>query len=265
MFSSRADLVCASDDPETSKAMPIPKPIDSPRNNRLLAALPDGEFEKLLPVLEHVELEAGAILWETDEMGEYLYFPTTCLISLVYQNDAGVSVSVATFGRSGIAGTGMVVGSVRTPDRAVVTYGGAAYRMKASLVKNELADCGAFHALLLAYTNSLMTNISQHAICNRLHRIDQQLCRWLLDCKDDLQTDSLVITHDQIASVLGVRRESISLAAAQLQKSKIIRNSRGKIRILDTERLARAACECYSVVEQHLDEELKQYEREHRN
>lgn len=248
--------------PDITKKMPIPKPADTPRNNRLLAAMPDRELERLAPVLEYVELETGSILWETDESGEHIYFPTTSLISLVYENDAGVSASIATLGRRGIVGTGMIVGNIRTPDRALVTYGGGAYRMKASLVRNELADCGAFHSLLLTYTNSLMTSIAQHAICNRLHRIDQQLCRWLLDCQNDLQTDVLSITHDQIACVLGVRRESVSLAAAQLQKAKAIKTGRGRIRISDRDRLANAACECYSVIDEHLEQALKQYSNE---
>lgn len=245
--------------------MPIPKPLDNPRNNRILAALPSGELDKLEPVLEYVELENGTILWETDEIGEYLFFPTTSLISLLYENETGVSVSIATIGRSGVVGTGMVVGDLRTPDRAVVTYSGAAYRMKASLVKEELAECGDFHSILLNYTNSLLINISQNAICNRLHRIDQQFCRWLLDCRDELETDLLSLTHDQIAGILGVRRESISLAASQFHKIKLIRTSRGKVRILDPERLLSASCECYSVVKSHLDKALEKYAEQHRS
>jgi CRP-like cAMP-binding protein len=245
--------------------MPIPKTTDSPKNNRILAALPAAELEKLEPVLERVELERGSILWETDEKGEYLFFPTTSLVSLLYENESGISVSIATIGRSGVAGTGMVVGNIETPDRAIVTCGGGAYRMKASLVKEELADCGDFHTILLNYTNSLMIHISQNAICNRLHRIDQQFCRWLLDCRDELQTDSLSITHDQIASILGVRRESVSLAASQFHKTKLIRSGRGKVRILDPEQMANAACECYSVVKERLDQSLKAYAREHRS
>lgn len=243
--------------------MPIPKFVDNPRNNRILAALPERELDKLLPELEHVEYEKNEVLWETDEKGEHIYFPTTSLISLVYENETGTSVSIATLGRNGVVGAGLIGANVRGPDRAIVTHGGAAYRMKVSRVNNELAECGDFQALLLSYTNSLLTNVSQHAICNRLHRIDQQLCRWLLGCCDELQADSLSITHDQIAGILGVRRESVSLAASQLQKRKLIKTTRGKVRILNTDRLADAACECYSVVKKHLDQTLQQYASDH--
>ncbi len=243
--------------------MPLPKLADTPRNNRILAALSDPEMEEVGPKLEHVRLETEQILWETDERGSHLYFPTTSLISLVYETDTGMSVSIATLGRSGIVGAGLIGGNVRTPDRAVVTYGGSAYRIKVAQVDNELADCGDFHKLLLAYTNSLMTKISQNAICNRLHRIDQQLSRWLLDCHDELATDSLAFTHDQIACILGVRRESISLAASQLQKGKIIKTSRGKVHISNPAQLSKTSCECYSIVREHLDKTLARYTSEH--
>lgn len=243
--------------------MPIPKPGDDPTNNRILAALPESELDKLREELEHAELEADQVLWEPDEEADYLYFPTTSLISLVYENDAGSSISIATLGRSGVAGIGLITGNVRTPDKAVVLYGGSSYRMKASRVENELKECGDFHALLVTYTHSLLVHISQNAICNRLHRIERQLCRWLLDCRDELQTDVLSVTHDQIASLLGVRRESISLAAAQLQKRKLIKTNRGKIRILDAEGIRSAACECYAIVNDHLNQALKEYSAEH--
>jgi CRP-like cAMP-binding protein len=243
--------------------MPIPKPADNAGNNRILAALPAGELEKLEAALEHVELDGGQVLWETDEKGEHLYFPTTSLVSLVYANENGTSISVATLGRSSVVGAAMVGAHVRTPDRAVVTFSGHAYRMQVSHANSELAECGDFHTLLLVYSNSLMIHISQNAICNRLHRIDQQLCRWLLGCFDELLTDSLSITHDQIAAILGVRRESISLALSQLQKSRLIKTSRGKIRMLNPERMADAACECYSVVKDHQERALKKYAEEH--
>lgn len=243
--------------------MPVPKLVDTPENNLLLAALPRAEFEKIVGVLEYVELESGRILWEPDEKGTHIYFPTSSLISLNYESDSGSSISVATLGRNGIVGTGIVMGNVRTPDRAVVHYTGYAYRMKAHSVKTELAECGDFQALLMTYTQALMTKISQNAICNRLHRIDKQLCRLLLDFQDELQTDTFVMTHDLVAGVLGVRRESVSLAAGTLQKQKLIKATRGKIRIINSESLRVTACECYSVAKAQLDHCITKYSSEH--
>lgn len=243
--------------------MPVPKPVDTPTNNLLLAALPKGEFENLIPMLEHIELKAGQTLWEAGEKGKHLYFPTTSLISLNYESDSGSSISIATLGRNGIAGTGFVMGNVRTPDRGVVQYTGSAYRIKAESAETELAECGDLQALLITYTQALMTKISQNAICNRLHRIDQQLCRLLLDFSDELQTETFNLTHDVVASVLGVRRESVSLAAGQLQKRKLIKVSRGTLRIADRKQLSSAACECYSVVKTQLDQSLAKYTSEH--
>lgn len=243
--------------------MPPPKLADTPSNNLLLDALPKSEFEKLLTMLEHVELEAGRVLWESDEKGRHLYFPTTSLISLNYEGDSGSSISIATIGRTGIVGTGIVMGNVRTPDRAVVHYEGFAYRIKAKIALTEVEACGDLQALMMTYTQALMTKISQNAICNRLHRIDQQLCRLLLDFSDELQTETFDLTHDVLASILGVRRESISLAAGQLQKRKLIKASRGRLRIVDRQALLTAACECYEVAKAHLDLSLSQYRSEH--
>ncbi len=243
--------------------MPVPKTVESPEQNVLLATLPKSEFDKLLGFIEHIELAAGRTLWDSGEKGLHIYFPTTCLISLNYDSDNGSSISVATLGRNGIAGTGIVMGNVRTPDRAVVQYPGSAYRMKATTVKNELKECGDFHSLMMTYTQTLMTKISQNAICNRLHRIDQQLCRLLLDFSDELQSDTFNITHDVIAGVLGVRRESVSLAAGQLQSRKLIKATRGKLKVLDLKALSSAACECYSVAKDHLDRSLATYGSDH--
>lgn len=243
--------------------MPIPKPADTPENNLLLAALPASDFADLAPILEYVELGSGETLWAADQKGKHLYFATTALISLNYESDNGSSISIATLGRKGIVGTGIVMGNVRTPDRAVVQHDGGAYRMKAETVKNELAECGNFQSLLTTYTQALMTKIAQNAICNRLHRIDQQLCRLLLDFSDELQTETFNLTHDVVASVLGVRRESVSLAAGQLQKRKILRASRGKLQILDRDAILHAACECYSVAKTHFDESLRKFIAEH--
>lgn len=243
--------------------MPLPKPVDTPVNNLLLAALPKGEFEKLLPRLEHVEFEVDQTLWESGEGGKFVYFPTTSLVSLNYESDDGSSISIATLGRNGIVGTSIVMGNVRSPDRGVVQYKGSAYRIKADLVKTELDECGDFQTLMMTYAQALMTKISQNAICNRLHRIDKQLCRLLLEFSDELQTDTLNLTHDVIASILGVRRESVSIAAGQLNKRNLLKVTRAKFRIIDRDALASVACECYSVAKDHLDQSLSKYSAEH--
>jgi CRP-like cAMP-binding protein len=239
--------------------MPLPIAAEALEINKFLSVLPRKEFEDVKNALKHVELEAGDLLWEEGEKTRYLYFPTTSLISLVYDSDSGSSVAIATLGRSGIAGSNMVLGNIRTPDRAVVTYKGSAFRMEAGSVAKELSECGEFQSMLIAFTQVLITLISQNAICNRLHRIDQQLARWLLDCNEELGNELIEMTHDQIASVLGVRRESVSLAAAELQKRKAINGGRGKIKILNFPALRDISCECYSVVRKQLDHCLNSY------
>lgn len=239
--------------------MPIPAGIEAVASNKFLAALPENEFGKIKGSLEHVELEAEDSLWERDEKGKHLYFPTTALISLLYESENGNSLSIATIGRTGIVGTNLVLGDARTPDRAIVQYSGAAFRMDVESAEQELANCGDFQSLLMVYTQVLIIKISQNAICNRLHRIEQQLARWILDCCDDLESAELAMTHDQIAAALGVRRESISLAMAQLQSKKLINGGRGRIKICDAPGLRSAACECYSLVKQQLDTCLKKY------
>ncbi len=243
--------------------MPVAKAFDSPTNNSLLAVLPRREFENIVPELEHQQVESGKTLCESGEKADYIYFPTSCLISLNYESDNGTSISIATIGRNGIVGTGVAMGNVRSPDRAIVQYNGCVYRMKAASVENELAECGDFQALLMTYTQALMTKISQNAICNRLHRIDQQVCRVLLEFSDELRTDVLKMTHDLIAGILGVRRESVSLAAGNLQKRQLITATRGEIRITNQEGLLSAACECYSVAKDHLKQCLEKYSAEH--
>jgi len=245
--------------------MPIPIAVEAVASNRFLAALPENEFLKIKGSLEHVGFEAGDTLWESGEKAKHLYFPTTSLISLLYESEAGTSISIATIGRSGIVGTNLVLGDARTPDKAVVQYSGSAFRMDVDSVEEELANCGDFQSLLMAYTQVLIIKISQNAICNRLHRIEQQLARWILDCADDLETTELAMTHDQIASVLGVRRESVSLAMSQLQNRKIINGGRGKIAMCDAAGLKAASCECYSLVKQQLETSLKKYVRRRPN
>jgi len=245
--------------------MPIPIGSEAVGSNRFLTALPENEFDKIKGSLEVVELQSGKLLWESDEKVKYLYFPTTSLISLLYESDTGSSISIATIGRSGIVGTNLVLGDARSPDRALVQSSGSAFRMDVNSAEEELANCGDFQSLLMAYTQVLIIKISQNAICNRLHRIEQQIARWLLDCSDDLETSELSMTHDQIAGVLGVRRESVSLAMTQLQNRNLINGGRGRVKICDAEGLRSASCECYSLVKQQLDSCLKKYIRNRPN
>jgi CRP-like cAMP-binding protein len=219
-----------------------------PRENLVLAALTNADLERLIDRLEPVKLADEEVLWESDEKGQHLYFPVSALISLFYESDNGSRVSIATIGRHGVVGTGIVMSTIKTPDLATVTHGGMAFRLRATSVKKEFADCSDFQALLVAYTQSLIVKISQNAICNRLHRIDQQLCRWFLDWHNELKSREVRMTHEQIAQILGVRRESVSLAASELQKQKLIKGGRGKLSLLNLDGLANAACECYAVV-----------------
>ena len=231
--------------------------------NRLLAVLPEGEFKKIEGSLEAISLKPDQLLWETDEKGRFIYFPTTSLISLLYESDDGGSVSIATLGRNGMVGTNLVLGDVRTPDRAVVLCGGNAFRMKARSAEEELANCGEFQSMMIAYAQVFITEVSQNAVCNRLHRIEQQLARWLLECHDELQRNIISMTQEQIAASLGVRRESISLAAAQLQNRGLIEVKRGKIKIRDLKSLEATSCECYSVIKRQLDLCLEKYRAQH--
>lgn len=232
-----------------------------PTENLVLGALPDRELERLMLRLERVELVDEQVLWESDEKGEHLYFPVSSLISLMYESDNGSTLSIASIGRHGVVGTAIVMSNIKTPDLATVTRGGAAFRLKAESVQKEFAECSDFQALLVAYTQSLIVKISQNAICNRLHRIDQQLCRWLLDWHDELKSRDVEMTHEQIARILGVRRESVSLAASELQKQKLAKGGRGKIRLVDLEGLEKSACECYKVIKDQDFQSLKAFQQ----
>ena len=225
----------------------LPEKIE-PTDNLVLAALPRSELDRVRGRLEQVELEDEQVLWGSDEKGDHLYFPVSSLISLLYESDNGSTVSIATIGPLGVAGTAIVMSTIKTPDLAAVIKGGTAFRLKAASVKKEFAECSTFQELLVAYTQSLLVRVSQNAICNRLHRIDQQLCRWFLDWHDELKRRDIEMTHEQIAQVLGVRRESVSLAVSDLQKRKLIKSGRGKIRLVDLDGLEKSVCECYEVV-----------------
>src|SRR5258708_14740732 len=222
----------------------LPKPVGL-LQNELLAVLPKKELVKILPSLEPVTLESEQVLWEAGEKSKYIYFPITAMICLLYETEDGSSAEVGMIGRNGVAGVATLVGEVDELARAVVERKGIAYRMNAEKVRGEFAECRGFQDLLLYYTQSLINQLSLTAVCNRMHSIEQQLCRWLLINHDNQQNKTFKVTQEQIANVLGVRRESISLAASRLQDSDLIFCTRGKIVLIDRKGIEAAACTCY--------------------
>ena len=239
--------------------MPNTKKVEEAIQNQLLAALPDREFDKIRPSLELVDLELNEVLWEMEEKREYVYFPTTAMICLLYETDEGVSIEVGMAGRQGMVGVVTFIGDSRMTKRAIVQSEGQAYRMKAKDIEDAFELCPDFQDICMCYTQTLIAQISQSAICNRLHSVEQQLCRYLLVNHDNLQTKTFSMTHEQISNVFGVRRESVSLAAAQLRDNGLIKYSRGKITILDRKGLLDAACECYEVVRDQYARILSKY------
>jgi CRP-like cAMP-binding protein len=227
--------------------------------NHLIAALPADEFIRLKPNLEPVSLALGEVIYESGEQLEYIYFPTTAIISLLYIMENGSTAEIGMAGNDGLVGIALYMGGSTTPSRAVVQSAGNAFRMPSRALKDEFSRGGVFQKILLRYTQSLMTQISQTAVCNRLHTVEQQLCRWLLINHDLLQTNKLIMTHDLIANMLGVRREGVSIAAGNLQKKGLIKYVRGTITMLDRDALELAACECYRVVKDEYDRLLGKY------
>ncbi len=216
--------------------------------NSLLAELPRVEFERIRPHLERVSLPLGKVLYESGDRLDYVYFPTNCIVSLLYIMENGSTAEIGVVGRDGILGIALFMGGVTTPNRAIIQSAGVAYRMRAKDLMNEFSLGGKFHNILLRYTQALITQISQTAVCNRLHSVEQQLCRWLLLSHDRLESDKLVMTHDLISNMLGVRREGVTLAARKLSDHGFIKNVRGTMTIVDRPGLERACCECYKVV-----------------
>jgi CRP-like cAMP-binding protein len=227
--------------------------------NHLLAALPADELERIQPDLEPVSLELGQVLYEAGDTMTHVYFPTTAIISLLYIMENGATAEIGIAGNNGLVGIALFMGGETTSNRAVIQSAGEAVRMKAEAVRTAFSLGGVFQNVLLLYTQSLITQISQTAVCNRLHSVAQQLCRWLLINHDQMQTDKLVMTHDLIANMLGVRREGVSIAAMDLQKRGLIKYVRGTITILDRKGLEDAACECYKVVIDEYDRLLGAY------
>ena len=224
-----------------------------PKKNRLLAALPDAEWQRWRPQLELIALPLGQVLYESGTTLKHVYFPTTAIISLLYVMENGASAEISVVGNEGLVGISLFMGGESTPSRAVVQSAGHGFRLKAQLMKDEFDRAGPVLHLLLRYTQALITQMSQTAVCNRHHSLDQQLCRWLLLSLDRLEGTDLVMTQELIANMLGVRREGVTEAAHKLQEAGLIRYSRGHISVLDRMALERRVCECYGVVKKEYD------------
>jgi CRP-like cAMP-binding protein len=227
--------------------------VDDPHQNHLLAALPQADLERLRPHLEPISLTLGESLYEPGGKLRHVYFPTTAIVSLLYVMEDGASAEIAVVGNEGILGISLFMGGETTPSRAVVQSAGQCYRLKAQLLKDEFGRFGPMMELLLRYTQALITQMSQTAVCNRHHSVDQQLCRWLLLSLDRLATNELTMTQELIANMLGVRREGVTEAAGKLQDAGLVRYRRGKISVLDRPGLEARSCECYEVVKREFD------------
>ena len=219
-----------------------------PRQNHLLTALPAHEYALILPQLELVPMPLGEKVCEPDIQMRYVYFPTECIVSLLYVMEDGASAEIAVVGNEGIVGVSLFMGGESTTSWAVVQSAGHAYRLKAQLLKNEFYRAGPMQRLLLRYTQALLTQMAQTAVCNRHHSVDQQLCRWLLLSLDRLPSNELTMTQELIANMLGVRREGVTEAAGVLQRAGLIHYNRGKITVVDRPGLEMRVCECYEVV-----------------
>src|SRR6266850_6064794 len=216
--------------------------------NRLLAALPPDAYERLRPHLEPISFSLGEVVYESGALMRYVYFPTTSHISLLYTMIDGSTAEMGLVGNEGVVGIALFMGGETTPNRAMVQGSGEAFRMKSRPMLDEFKRGGEFQHLLLRYTQALITQISQTAVCNRLHSVEQRLCRWLLMTHDLAQTDELQMTHEFISNMLGVRREGVTVAAHRLQEMEMISYVRGQIQILDRKQLLSHVCECYQVV-----------------
>jgi CRP-like cAMP-binding protein len=224
-----------------------------PRRNDLLAALPDDEWARWLSLLEPVVLPLGKVLYESGTRLSHVYFPTTAIVSLLYVMEDGASAEIAVVGHEGIVGISLFMGGETTPSRAVVQSAGDGFRLKASVMLQEFNRAGPVMHLLLRYTQALITQMAQTAVCNRHHSLDQQLCRWLLLSMDRLPGNELVMTQELIANMLGVRREGVTEAAGKLQAAGLISYRRGHITVLDRGGLEQRTCECYAVVKREYD------------
>ncbi len=236
-----------------TKPFHSPAPAPDPNQNRLLAALPAAEFERLNAHLKLTEMRLGEALYEPGVEMKHVYFPATCIVSLHYVTESGASAETAGVGNEGVVGVSLFMGGDTTPGSAVIQTAGSAYRLESRLLMQEFSRTGPLRGMLLRYTQALITQMAQTAVCNRHHAVEQQLCRWLLLTLDRLPSPELVMTQELVASVLGVRRESITDAAGTLQQLGFISYRRGHISILDRVGLEQRSCECYGVVRKEMN------------
>ena len=223
------------------------------RANHLLAVLPEEEWARLAPQLVLVDLPLGQVIYESGDRLNHVYFPTTSIISLLYVMENGASAEIAIVGNEGMVGIALFMGGETTPSRAIVQSAGTAYRLDSATVKAEFNRAGPMQRLLLRYTQALITQMAQTAVCNRHHSIEEQLCRWLLLSMDRLPTNKLKMTQELIANMLGVRRSGVTEAALKLQNADLIRYHHGHIEVLDRPGLEQRVCECYAVVKRECD------------
>jgi CRP-like cAMP-binding protein len=221
--------------------------------NDLMASMPADEWSRIAPDLEVVELPLGKVLYESGGSMSHVYFPSTAIVSLLYVMEDGASAEIAVVGHEGVVGISLFMGGETTPSRAVVQSAGWGYRLRARSIKDEFNRSGPLMHVLLRYTQALITQMAQTAVCNRHHSLDQQLCRWLLLSLDRLNGNELVMTQELIANMLGVRREGVTEAALKLQRLGMISYARGHIKVLDRPALEARVCECYSVVKKEYD------------
>jgi CRP-like cAMP-binding protein len=229
------------------------KSAKSPLENQLLAALPDQDYEHLSSDLQPVLLPLGKVIYESGEQIDHIYFPIDCVVSLLYTTKEGLTAEIGSAGRDGMVGIALFLGGDTTPHQAVIQIAGRAFRIKAETLQTEFARGGAFQRLMLRYTQALITQISQTAVCNRLHLIEKRLCRLLMLSHDRVRSDELLMTQEFIAHMLGGRRESVTVAAGRLQDAGLIHYARGRITILDRKGLEASACECYDTVKKEFE------------
>lgn len=225
----------------------------APQENHLLAALPPEVQGRLFPHLEVAPLPLGKVLYESGDAMHHVYFPTDSIVSLLYVMESGASAEISVVGNEGLIGISLFMGGESTPSRAIVQSAGSAFRLQGQRLKDEFNRHGELLLLMLRYTQSLITQMAQTAVCNRHHSVDQQLCRWLLLSLDRLPGNRLTMTQELIANMLGVRREGVTDAAGKLQKLGVIEYSRGQITVLDRRKLEALSCECYAVVKKETD------------
>jgi CRP-like cAMP-binding protein len=227
--------------------------LPNPRQNHLLASLPEAEWARWMPHLEQVSLPLGHVLYESGVTLKHVYFPITGIVSLLYVMEDGASAEIAVIGNEGVVGISLFMGGESTPSRAVVQSAGLGFRMHSQVIKEEFHRSGPVMHVLLRYTQALITQMAQTAVCNRHHTLDQQLCRWLLLSLDRIDGSEIVMTQELISNTLGVRREGVTEAALSLQKDGLISYARGHIKVLNRPGLELRTCECYAVVKKEYD------------